>query len=195
MQRAHHRRRSRGYFSRALQRACRVRRDFDPQHADPRRLRPPSGNGRSTRGATADPVRAGAQRSRRGEHGGCLCARVGRHRRGDHQHRDGCRQRLRRNGGGAHRRDAGAASHRADRGSVPRSRSRLHSRSARAAGNAASRFQNGIPHSQPGDGARHAARSGTRGADATTRPGERRDSHRHPGCANRAPHFARAGSD
>ena len=59
--------------------------------------------------ASADPLRAGAQRSRRHEHGGCLCARFGRARRGHHQHRDGGGQRRGLNGRGAHRGIAGAA--------------------------------------------------------------------------------------
>ncbi len=82
-----------------------VRGDLDPQHAYPRRDRAPQPH----------PVRAGAQRGRRHEHGGCLCARVALARRGHHQHRNSRGQCGGLAGRGAHGRLAGATHHLADR--------------------------------------------------------------------------------
>ena len=94
-----------------------------------------------------------------------------------HQHRDGCRQRRRRDGRGADGGHAGAASHRADRGSVPRSRSRLHSRGARSSSRCCEPFPRRRSACAAPETALGTLREAVRVAlTATTRPGERRDS-------------------
>ena len=107
---------------------------FGRRAAAPRR-RPPG----------ADPVRARAERGRRGQHGRRVRARVRRPRRRGHQHRHRGRQRLRRDGRGADRRHAGPAPHRPDRSALSRSRPRLHPRGARPARHAARGVEGRVP--------------------------------------------------
>ncbi len=175
-----------------MRRARGVRRDLHPQHADPRRFRPARRRGGRARQAGTDPVRAGAQRARRRQHGGCPCARLGRPRRRGHQHRHRRRQRLRRDGRGADGRHAGAAPHRPDRSAVPRPRARLHPRGAGAARDAARGVEDRIPGAQPRDRAGDPARGGASRAHPAHRAGQRRDPDRRAGRGDRTARHARA---
>lgn len=75
--RHHHGGRAGCAFSRGLRRTRRFRRDFDPQHADSRRVSSPS----------ADSFHLSPRRGWCVQHGRCLCTRHGRIRCLRHQHR------------------------------------------------------------------------------------------------------------
>ena len=155
----------------------RVRRDLDPQHADPRRHR-----------ATGPhPLRARAQRGRRDQHGGRLCAGEAIARRRDDLDRDGGRQRRGLAGRGAHRRLAGPAHHLADRPAVHGPRPRRDPRRAAPGRHAAGDLEGLFPRVGRAHRRRHDRGGGTGRADRAARAGVARNPDRRAARKGPAP--------